>query len=72
MINKHTNTFWGVAGLVFFGLVYLLSPILTPFLIAAILAYIANPLVNKIDAFHYKKFSPSRTVATLLVMLLFF
>ncbi|MDP3677598.1 MAG: AI-2E family transporter [Methylotenera sp.] len=72
MINKHTHTFWWIAGLVFCGLVYLLSPILTPFLIAAILAYIANPLVNKIDAFHYKKFSPSRTIAALLVMLLFF
>lgn len=72
MINKHTNTFWWVAGLVFCGLVYLLSPILTPFLIAAILAYIANPLVNKIDTFHYKKFSPSRTTAALLVMLLLF
>lgn len=72
MINKHPHTFWWIAGLVFCGLIYLLSPILTPFLIAAILAYIANPLVNKIDAFHYKKFSPSRTAATLLVMLLFF
>ncbi|MDP3742738.1 MAG: AI-2E family transporter [Methylotenera sp.] len=71
-MNKHTNTFWWVAGLVFFGLVYLLSSILTPFLIAAILAYIANPLVNKIEAFHYKKFRLSRTVAALLVMLLFF
>lgn len=72
MINKHPHTFWWIAGLVFCGLVYLLSPILTPFLIAAILAYIANPLVNKIDAFHYKRYSPSRTAATLLVMLLFF
>jgi predicted PurR-regulated permease PerM len=73
-MDKHTNTIGLVAVFLILGLIYLLSPILTPFLIAAILAYIANPLVNKIDAFQLsglgKKFSPSRTVATLVVMLL--
>lgn len=75
-MNKHTNTVWLIAVLSVFGIIYLLGPILTPFLIAAILAYIANPLVNKIEAIQCnsiaKKFSlkPSRSIATLLVLLL--
>lgn len=78
MSNKQTYSLWWITGLLVCVLIYLLSPILTPFLIAAILAYIANPLVNKIDAFRFRgfrtkfSFSPSRIVATLLVMLLLF
>jgi len=59
-----------IAALLVCVLVYLLGPILTPFLIAAILAYIANPLVNRIDAFQFKQFSPSRTLATFIVIIL--
>lgn len=69
-MEKRNPIIWWLAGLLICGLIYLLSPILTPFLIAAILAYIANPLVNKIDAFQFKNISPSRTVASLLVMAL--
>lgn len=71
-MDKHTNRVWLIAVLSVCGLIYLLSPILTPFLVAAILAYIANPLVNRIDAFQFKKFSPNRTLATLIVMALLF
>ena len=63
---------WWIVGLLVCILVYLLSAVLTPFLVAAILAYIANPLVNKIDAFQFRQFSPSRTLATLIVMTLMF
>lgn len=38
--------------LVFFGLVYLLSPILTPFLVSAFLAYLAQPLVKRLVHWH--------------------
>ena len=69
-MENRISILWWIAGLLMCGLIYLLSPVLTPFLIAAILAYIANPLVNKIDAFQFKSYSPSRTVASLLVMLL--
>ena len=31
------------------GLLYLLSPILTPFLLAAILAYICHPLADRLE-----------------------
>ncbi len=77
-MNKSTHYVWWLGGLSFCVLLYLLGPILTPFLIAAIMAYIANPLVNKVCAlrfgnsntkFHYR---PNRITATLLVMLLLF
>mgnify|MGYP000933092623 CR=1 FL=1 len=59
--------------LVFSGIiafmVYLLSPILTPFLIAAVLAYIFDPLVDCLSAFTIGKFSVGRTIATVLVLL---
>jgi len=77
-MNKHTNTVWLVAVLSVFGIIYLLGPILTPFLIAAILAYIANPLVGKIEAIQFSSkqakfsFKLSRSIATLLVLLFLF
>ena len=50
--------------------IYLLSPILTPFLVAAILAYICTPLVDKLEGVKIGRFTIGRTIATLLVMLL--
>lgn len=44
-------------------LIYFLSPILTPFVAAAILAYICNPLVQRLCAYKIP-----RTLAVLLVM----
>ncbi|MEX2241385.1 MAG: AI-2E family transporter [Burkholderiales bacterium] len=57
--------FWGwlAVALVVGGLLYLLSPILAPFLFAAILAYILNPIVERLAS----KPVP-RTLAVLLVM----
>lgn len=37
------------------GLVYLLSPILTPFLVAALLAYLGNPLVLRLEHFKWPR-----------------
>ncbi len=47
------------------GVLYLLSPILTPFLLAAVIAYICNPIVTRMASHRL-----SRTVGTILVMLL--
>jgi predicted PurR-regulated permease PerM len=60
--NPH---FWGwlAVALVVGALLYLLSPILAPFLFAAILAYILDPLVERLTG----KFVP-RTLAVLLAM----
>jgi predicted PurR-regulated permease PerM len=38
-----------IVGAIICGLVYLLAPILTPFLFGAFLAYLADPLVNKLQ-----------------------
>ena len=46
-------------------MVYLLSPILTPFLLAAVIAYICNPMVSFLAA---RKIP--RTLGTVLVMIL--
>jgi predicted PurR-regulated permease PerM len=59
--------------LVFMGLIafviYLLSPILTPFLIAAVLAYICDPLVDWLSDTKVGNYSMGRTIATTLVLL---
>ncbi len=41
---------WIAFGLVLLWLLYLLSPILAPFLLAAIIAYICNPLVKRLQS----------------------
>lgn len=49
---KHSDrlqaTLWVAAGLAVLALLYALSPILTPFLLAGILAYICNPVTDRI------------------------
>ena len=55
---------WLIPAATLAALIYLLGPILTPFLLAAILAYICNPLVTRIS----KKIP--RSLATVLVMAL--
>jgi len=58
------------ASFVFFF--YLLLPILTPFLIAIILAYMCDPLIDKICLWGYGKYRLGRTIATLFMMLAIF
>lgn len=55
-----------LAGLVIFGwLLIKLSPVLAPFLLAALLAYLANPLVERLS--NQGKYKIPRTVAVILV-----
>jgi predicted PurR-regulated permease PerM len=64
--SDNLHYLWWLALAAFCGLLlYLLSPILTPFLLAAILAYICNPMVTRMQ----KRRMP-RTLATVLVLLL--
>lgn len=56
---------WLTAAALAVAAVYLLSPILTPFLLAAILAYICNPLVGRMT----RRRVP-RTLAVVLVLVL--
>jgi predicted PurR-regulated permease PerM len=60
---------WLILLAAFLVLLYLLLPVLTPFLIAAILAYICDPLVDKLSVAGFGKFKIGRTLATVLVML---
>jgi predicted PurR-regulated permease PerM len=67
MLNGQTsdlhNIFIVVVAVVSGALVYFLSPILAPFVFAAILAYICDPLVDRLE-----KRGVSRTMGTLLVL----
>ncbi|HEX5538789.1 MAG TPA: AI-2E family transporter [Methylophilaceae bacterium] len=51
-------------------LVYLLLPILPPFLTGAILAYICSPLVDKLDRIRLGNFRLGRTLSTIIVLVL--
>ncbi|MCC6922598.1 MAG: AI-2E family transporter [Nitrosomonas sp.] len=57
---------WLFLALVLCGLIYLLSPILTPFLLAAVIAYICNPLVSWLS-----EHKIPRTFGVVIVMLMF-
>ena len=48
-MNESRSLFFLTGGLCLGGLIYLLSPVLMPFLIAILLAYIGDPLVDKLD-----------------------
>ena len=66
--QKTALTWLGIAVLVVL-LLWLLGPVLTPFVVAAVLAYALNPLVNRLDALLRGKMP--RVIAVVLVELLF-
>lgn len=53
---------WMVIGSGFFVLLYLLAPILTPFVVAALLAYIGDPLTDRLESWGLR-----RTLAVVVV-----
>ncbi|HLP96830.1 MAG TPA: AI-2E family transporter [Sideroxyarcus sp.] len=63
--ERFVALYWLAAGLAVGWLLYLLDAVLTPFLAAGILAYICQPLVNRLCQWKFM----SRSAATLLVML---
>lgn len=65
MITDAQKWFILAVTLVFVYLVYLLSPILTPFLISALLAYLGDPLADRLQ-----RLPMSRTVAVVVVFLI--
>ena len=60
---------WLILSAAFLLLMYFLAPVLTPFLTAAILAYMCDPLVDRLSVLGYKKYRFGRSVATVLVMM---
>jgi len=51
-------------------LIYLLAPILTPFVISAALAFLGDPLVDRLERMHIGKWKVSRTLAVVFVFVL--
>ncbi|MDP1658223.1 MAG: AI-2E family transporter [Methylotenera sp.] len=66
--NIFIDNRWLIIAAIFVFIIYLLLPVLTPFLIAAILAYICDPLVDRLCLVGISKFKLGRTLATVLVM----
>ncbi|WP_223788965.1 AI-2E family transporter [Marinicella meishanensis] len=63
--NKINKQWYGLALIVFVGyLIYLLSPILTPFAVGALLAYLFDPLADQLE-----RWKLSRTLAVTVVFL---
>lgn len=67
MILESGRWFWLVVGVIAVSLLYLLAPILTPFLIAAFLAYLGDPLVDRLESWKL-----SRTLSVTMVFLSIF
>ena len=65
ILTEPNNLWWFFPAAVLIALLYYLSPILAPFLFAAILAYISNPLVSWLA-----RHRVPRTLGAVLVMLL--
>ena len=63
------NNRWLILSVGFLFFLYLLLPVLAPFLIAGVLAYICDPLVDKLSELGYKNHQLGRTFSTVLVML---
>ena len=67
--NLFADYRWLIVLAIFITVIYFLLPVLTPFLVAAILAYMCDPLVDRLSELPIGKFKLGRTPATLLVML---
>ena len=63
-MTESQRWFFLIVALVLAGLVYLLAPILSPFLVGALLAYLADPIADRLEASGL-----SRTVAVTLVFI---
>ncbi|MFW1677102.1 AI-2E family transporter [Pontibacter sp. JAM-7] len=65
---QYQHGFMLAVGLVAAGLIYLLSPILTPFLVGALLAYLADPAADRLEAVGCSR--TSAVVAVFIVLTL--
>lgn len=73
MDNRESWRWFGLVLLVVVGtLLYLLSPILTPFVAGAALAYLGDPLVDRLEAIRMRGRRMPRTIAVSLVFVAIF
>lgn len=66
-MTSWNKNFFIFLGLLFIGLIYLLAPVLTPFLVGAFLAYLVNPLIHHLMRLHL-----SRSVSVIIVFVTLF
>ncbi|MEE9304175.1 MAG: AI-2E family transporter [Thiotrichaceae bacterium] len=66
-MTTDTRWFWLALITVTFILLYLLAPILTPFIMGALLAYLGDPIVDRLE-----KFKLSRTLSVVIVFVILF
>jgi predicted PurR-regulated permease PerM len=69
--DQKQSAFWLALWLAFVVLLYLLGPVLTPFIAAAILAYALNGGVDALCALRVRQSNMPRALAVVLVMLVF-
>ncbi|WGZ92931.1 MAG: AI-2E family transporter [Candidatus Thiothrix putei] len=69
MILDSGRWFWLATGSIAVALLYILAPILTPFLAAAFLAYLGDPLVDRLESW---KLSRTLSVVTVFLTILLF
>lgn len=67
MINDSKKIFYLFCALIIGWLIYLLSPILTPFVCSALLAYLADPIVDRLEE---KKLSRTLSVSIVFLIML--
>ncbi len=61
-MTQTSKWLWLVGAVLLGGVLYLLAPVLSPFMIAALLAYIGDPFVDRLEAWHLP-----RTLAVVIV-----
>jgi len=66
-MTQSTRWFWLTVALISAGLLYLLAPILLPFVAGALLAYLGDPLVDRLE-----KWKISRTLGVVVVFFVLF
>jgi predicted PurR-regulated permease PerM len=65
-----SQRWFGLALLLLAGwLLHSLAPIITPFAVSAALAYLGDPLVDRVERLHFFKWPVNRTVAVVLVFI---
>ena len=67
MISDSQKWMLLIAGVIVLGLVYLLAPVLTPFITAALLSYLGDPLVDRLETYKL-----SRTLSVTIVFSILF
>ena len=67
MVEKKQTIFWIVITCILFLAIYTLSPVLMPFVAGMILAYLLDPLVDRVE-----KIGIRRSFSTFFVLTIFF